>query len=138
MKKLFLIPLFMIIACFNPEREKRKEEEMLQKKIFSIHDILMAQMGTMENLEEKLKDTNKKITDTIMLSKSTKVYHYLDSANTAMMNWMDAFRVDFKGKDHTETMQYLKQQYDKIKAIDSMNTIAEGMAKSLLNEKMKR
>jgi len=141
--KFFLIIILLLLAsCENQAKKDQEMESKTQKVIFQIHDSLMASMDKLMNLQEKLKKHNLKadfkITgkapDSLILSqKMEHAYLALDSSNQQMMNWMNAFKPDYKGKDHASTMNYLETELAKLKKIDSLTKTSMKAADSLVN-----
>lgn len=128
-------------ACVNQAELDKKMEDSTQKKILDIHDQLMGKMDRMETLKEKLKNPKlgsnplykNNLSDTLLVFNTMKeAYKLLDSGDNSMMNWMNQFKMDYKGKDHKETMNYLQGQLVKVKSIDSMVNDGLKKAESLL------
>ncbi len=141
---IIIVLAITIVACENNNTVKNEREENdLQKEIFTIHDRLMSQSYRIVSLQEKLKSklltmrkAGLKGKDTLSISSNIKDANIgLDSSNQSMMNWMSAFKVDFKGKDHEETINYLQSEFQKIKKIDTITSISIQVGETLMNPK---
>jgi|GEM_PF-3593589 len=136
--KIVLLSLIIgLFACQNQAELDKKLEDSKQKQILDIHDQLMSKMDKLETVKEKLKNTHfasnphfkDNLKDTLIVYNTfQEAYKMLDSGNNSMMNWMQGFKMDYKGKTHEETMNYLNKQFIQVKAIDSM--VSDGIKKA--------
>jgi len=141
---LIILSCFLLISCENTDEKNHKKEMEMQKSIFSIHDRLMSKMDKVVSLEDSLKNPhllanpNYKghLSDTLPVFKNMrKAYLLLDSGDQAMEKWMNSFKVDYKGKNHEETIQYLNDQLAQVKQIDSLVNSSIQKAESLISNK---
>lgn len=125
-----LISLCILGACNFSQRHNQEEEKELQQRLLKVHDRIMPQMGALEHQEMAVKAlvSNLKVEkkanaamDTLAASASLQAdLESLETADGAMMNWMDKMNLDFNGKTHKQIMEYLGLQYTEVKQIDSM------------------
>jgi hypothetical protein len=113
----------MAISCKNGKSSEEKANDILYDEVMSIHDRVMPKMDDIYKLKRTLQDS---IAHTPGMPAELKQQFEstvadLDSANSAMMNWMHQF--DLSDSIDTETARtYLVSELDRIKKVsDQMN-----------------
>lgn len=109
--------------------------DSLSSVVMSIHDEGMAKMMVIRRLKTRvteIKDSlQKKKADTTVFA-ATGVM--LDSANSAMNNWMHAFDMQMQGKTLAEKKAYLEAEEKKIGEVKQLMLKSIQDAKGLLKE----
>jgi predicted SAM-dependent methyltransferase len=124
---------FLVFSCQNPEKKDKMIETELQNKILKIHDKLMIKMDTTMVLQSELKKI-KVNGDSPKSIEIKTIFKNLDSGNNEMMNWMNNYKLDYKGKNHNENMKYLNSQYNEVSNINSFLVNSLSQANSLLRK----
>jgi len=118
-KKIFLIAIaaFMLAGCNN----NKDQEKALLNEVIKYHDKLMDDDGIIVNSRKQLKIFAATTPPPSPGVKDSLVMYgkQLDTADDAMMAWMNKFNPDFTGKTHDEIMAYLTTQKVQITKIDS-------------------
>jgi len=137
MKKTILLVITAITTLVASCKQEKKEEGPSQmEQVMAIHDEVMPEMSTINQLISELE---KKTDTTEMAVKYKEAKTNLMDAHTAMMDWMKGFGDRFdsdeilKGKALTEEKQkWLDEEEIKVKEMKDKvnNSIAE--AKKLL------
>ena len=124
MNKIFLLAFcaLFLIRCTSAEQEQL---EQMQIEVLAVHDEIMPEMGTLNDLKTQLIEKNEAlkasgdttITDQVILN--DMVITQLDQAHEGMMAWMRQFqKIDTKG-DVESNKGYLEVQMQQIQAVKS-------------------
>ncbi|MGV8879870.1 MAG: hypothetical protein ACOH2A_12655 [Sphingobacteriaceae bacterium] len=127
MKKFFslFICSLLLYAC----NSQQNNEKALQNTIIKLHDQVMPKGGlvisnkmrldTLLNQLDSLKKQNPSL-DTLAERQHIKaLIIQLENADNAMSDWMNQFNPDNEDKKHADAMEYLKNEKQKIEAIDT-------------------
>lgn len=126
MRYLLLLTLFFLVAC-GPSQEE--ELQLLKDEVLTIHDEIMPKMSELRRTRKDLLF----LADSLMESNPdraamlTTVADEIGKANESMMEWMRAYKPDFKGTDE-EIRQYLESQkvtIQKVK-VDMLESLNKG------------
>jgi|SRR5665213_1685146 len=135
MKKVFTVALiaFILTGC----TDKKTQKQSALDEVIKIHDKVMgADEHLMKNkmlLDSMLKLPSLPAKDTAALLRSD-----LNTADSAMENWMHKFDPDYQGKSDDETVTYFNDQKKQIAAIDSeLNKLIAASDKYLQKVKSK-
>ena len=121
MKKFILLSILCSVAlgCNND----KNEEKATLDNIIKVHDRVMAGDEQLMKNKTKLDAISKQ--GNLRENDSAKILdNKLADAETRMDTWMHKFNLEFKGKSHEETMNYLKARQVEIQKIDSAVTSA--------------
>ncbi len=111
------------------------EVDSLTNVVIGIHDEGMSQMMAIRRLTARVGE----VKDSLAAKKAdTTAYaaagRLLDSANTAMNDWMHAFDLEMTGKTAAEKKAYLEAEKKKITDVHDLMTSSVKEAKTLLKE----
>lgn len=111
----FCISVLLLSAC-----KTEPDAEAVKKEVLNIHDKLMIDGAKVINNKVKL-DSILKSRKVKSVDDSVKIADLvlkLNQADENMMDWMHAFKDDFKGKDETENLNYYKSEMVKIRNVE--------------------
>ncbi|UYQ93297.1 hypothetical protein MKQ68_24750 [Chitinophaga horti] len=93
--------------------------KLLEDEVMNIHNEGMAGTIRIRSLKKELDSA---ITANKKAGKETAAFVTaqagLDSANTAMNDWMHAYDMDMEGKDEAQKKAYLLSEHTKVKAVE--------------------
>ena len=135
MKILRLISALAIVAisvtaCTNPKEKEKKE---LEEKVMAVHDEVMPKMGSIQSLQETLKQMIETAAqDTVMVDSAfiaaAKAQHTeLEEAHNAMMDWMAGYTPPSNEQSVDDAVSYLREQEQ------SVSAMAEKMKSAIAN-----
>jgi len=84
-------------------------------------------MGTSDMVmknKSRLDSLAKFSTDTTKRTEATSLSKELNTADSAMEDWMHKFNPDYTGKSHDQIMEYLQSQQTELLKVDSMISAA--------------
>ena len=114
---IFFGILLLIIGCKEvTEQQNPIVESYPMKEVMAVHDELMPKMGTIVQLQQKLKDT--------AIVGHKQAYEDLKTANDAMMLWMENLADDFE----TDELLSRKQlSEEKLQVLDTYTESVEAL-----------
>ena len=121
---LLLISTLDLTGC---QQKKENPITVLFEETMDLHDVAMEKMGEIYTLKKSLTEKNDsliKVTpvDSALQKEFTRLIVQLDEADEAMMSWMAQFETKYKNDESEESLNYYKDQKEKILAVDkSMN-----------------
>jgi len=128
MIKKAILPLLIIAALSGCKNEEKAQENALLDSVTVAHDKVMSDDDATMKARAKLK---------LLLAKKPElkdsVNYYLkklDDNDNLMMDWMNKFNPDFKGKSHEQIISYLNAQKKQVMEIDSQ--LREGSHMALM------
>ena len=136
MKYAYIALLFLSFACSKKSEHNHDEtvpdgdnpNQVLYDQVMDIHDEVMPRMDDIERLKRELKEEITNTPDMVAERKVEleQVISNLDSAGTAMMDWMHKFNPLPDSVDQEEAREYLENEMEKIKKVrDQMNESIE-------------
>lgn len=123
------LSLFFCCFLFYACNSTQNDEKALQDTVIKLHDKAMPKGGlvmnnkmrldTLLNQLDSLKKQNPSL-DTLAERQHIKaLITQLENADDAMSDWMNQFNPDNDDKKHADAMEYLKNEKQKIEAIDT-------------------
>ncbi|SFU46461.1 hypothetical protein SAMN05216480_104124 [Pustulibacterium marinum] len=139
MKKIvfLLIAAFGLLftSCEEKENPKKAEFKQLLDQTMEVHDALMAEMGTMNDLRKSLKTP----ADSTQVAAYEKADAELKNAHMQMMKWMNDFNEEFpyskdrlEGKTAAEIEDAIEKMKIQKKNVENLET---NMKSSIENAK---
>lgn len=136
MKYAYFALLLFAFACSKQTEHNHSEtavdsdnpNQVLYDQVMDIHDEVMPRMDDIERLKRELKEEITNTPDMVSERKAQleQVISNLDSAGTAMMDWMHKFNPLPDSADQEEAREYLENEMEKIKKVrDQMNESIE-------------
>ncbi|MBL7870824.1 MAG: hypothetical protein JNM78_04370 [Cyclobacteriaceae bacterium] len=131
LKIIFVIGLFALTACSktgeqdNSEPDTLSEEspnQALYDQVMDVHDEVMPRMDELMKLKRQLQEKIANTPDMVVEKKQQmeKMISNLDSASTAMMNWMHAFNPLPDSVDQEKAREYLESEMERIRKVKSL------------------
>ncbi len=98
--------------------------QALYDQVMDVHDEVMPRMGDLMKLKRELQEKIATTPDMVVEKKAQleKVISNLDSANTAMMNWMHEFNPLPDSVDQEKAREYLESEIERIRKVKSLVT----------------
>ena len=138
----FLLALLISVACQNnlnqkeessqkPAHDSLSAQEIVYNEVMEIHDEVMPAMSDIMSLNRQLKivgDSSARDTETI-----NNLSARLENASEGMMNWMRNFNPKLETATSEETLNYLEEEKQKIKAVKVEMDQAIEAAEEFLN-----
>ena len=132
MNKIIIIAkigLLLILALDLAGCRQKKENPTttLFEETMDLHDVAMAKMSEIYTLKKSLTQKNDSLLkeapiDSVSQKEFTRLIGKLEEADEAMMSWMAQFETKYKNDDSEESLNYYKDQKEKILAVSkSMN-----------------
>ena len=117
---LLFFCLLVIGSCTNAEQ---KQLEQLQNEVLAVHDEVMPQMGTLNELKTSLMEKNEMlkvsedstVIDQVILN--DMLITKLDQSHEGMMAWMRQFERIDEQAEVAENRQYLEDQMQMIQQV---------------------
>lgn len=100
----------LVLVLFSCENQEKQEVQTLFKSVMEVHDGVMPKM---DNIHEARKTLKEKLTTADSLEVSA-LLEKLDSADEAMMVWMEDFNSSFETMPIQEQKKYLELEKEKI------------------------
>lgn len=134
LKILFVIGLLAMNACSKTNEHDHSEHEdtemeespnqALYDQVMNVHDEVMPRMDDIMKLKRELQEKIANTPDMVVEKKAQleKVISNLDSASTAMMNWMHEFNPLPDSVDQEKAREYLESEMERIKKVKSLVT----------------
>ncbi len=130
---LFVIGLLVMNACSktsehdHSEHDTETEEspnQALYDQVMDVHDEVMPRMDDLMKLKRELQEKIANTPDMVVEKKAQleKVISNLDSASTAMMNWMHEFNPLPDSVDQEKAREYLESEMERIRKVKSLVT----------------
>ena len=110
MKFLNYLTMALVLVLFSCENKEKQEVQTLFKSVMEVHDGVMPKM---DNIHEARKTLKEKLTTADSLEVSA-LLEKLDSADEAMMVWMEDFNSSFETMPIQEQKKYLELEKEKI------------------------
>ena len=104
--------VLMISACVG-DGLKRKIEKV-EAEVITLHDEVMPLMDPLYKIRKQLQQKAETDTSDVQL---VEAILNIKSAEEEMMNWMRIYDPNFRGKDDTETLDYLSKQKKSIEQV---------------------
>jgi len=104
------------LMMFSCENQEKQEVQTLFKSVMEVHDGVMPKM---DNIHEARKTLKEKLTTADSLEVSA-LLEKLDSADEAMMVWMEDFNSSFETMPIQEQKKYLELEKEKITKVRDM------------------
>ena len=133
---LLLILTLDLTGC---QQKKENPTTKLFEETMDLHDVAMEKMGEIYTLKKSLTEKNDsllKVTplDSVLQKEFTLWITQLEEADEAMMSWMAQFETKYKDEESEESLNYYKDQKEKILAVSkSMNDAIAQAKKSAGN-----
>lgn len=154
MKKLgLLFVLSMVLtSCLNTYKDQNATEttsnqetfESLKKESMEAHDVVMPQMGELQDLSKQVRDKMAviRVTDSTVLVPYTDQVRNLEKAHDGMMTWMEeysaAFPYEYKLPEEAEAQKMavanMKIQRDNIVNLSKETELTIKQAKLFLSQ----
>lgn len=145
LKILFVIGLIAMSACSktgdhdHSEHDATTEEnpnQALYDQVMDVHDEVMPRMDDLMKLKRELQEKIANTPDMVMEKKLQleKMISNLDSASTAMMNWMHEFNPLPDSVDQEKAREYLESEMERIRKVKSLITETIDKAKEETTE----
>ncbi len=125
--RVLWIGLFGLLACgkggdqTETSFEEREENtnQALYDEVMDVHDEVMPKMDEIMRLKRELKEKIAESPDLVLerQQKIEQVISNLDSAGTAMMNWMHEFNPLPDSVDQEAARAYLESEMERIKKV---------------------
>lgn len=106
----------LVLVLFSCENQEKQEVQTLFKSVMEVHDGVMPKM---DNIHEARKTLKEKLTTADSLEVSA-LLEKLDSADEAMMVWMEDFNSSFETMPIQEQKKYLELEKEKITKVRDM------------------
>lgn len=130
-KILFAIGLLVMSACSksgehnHSEHDTATEEspnQALYDQVMDVHDEVMPRMDDLMRLKRELQEKIANTPDMVVEKKAQleKMISNLDSASTAMMNWMHEFNPLPDSVDQEKAREYLESEIERIRKVKSL------------------
>ncbi|HRG66792.1 MAG TPA: hypothetical protein PLV12_13335 [Saprospiraceae bacterium] len=116
MKFLNYLTMALVLVLFSCENQEKQEVQTLFKSVMEVHDGVMPKM---DNIHEARKTLKEKLTTADSLEVSA-LLEKLDSADEAMMVWMEDFNSSFETMPIQEQKKYLELEKEKITKVRDM------------------
>lgn len=132
-KILFVIGLLVLNACSktgehnhagHDEVTEENPNQALYDQVMDVHDEVMPRMDDIMKLKRQLQDKIANTPDMVVEKKMQmeKMISNLDSASTAMMNWMHEFNPLPDSADQEKAREYLESEMERIRKVKSLVT----------------
>jgi outer membrane murein-binding lipoprotein Lpp len=126
-----IVSLTLLTGCMD---HKKKEIDQLGEEVIKLHDEVMPLMDGLYQTRMKLQkqlasQTTSEDSLTIVTTLST-----IKAAEDHMMNWMRNFNPTYEGANPDETIQYLLDQKNSIKAVSKQMKNAKNVGLHLLSD----
>jgi TolA-binding protein len=133
LKILFVIGLLAMSACSKTGEHEHSEHDTasvespnqaLYDQVMDVHDEVMPRMDELMKLKRELQDKIANTPDMVVEKKAQmeKMISNLDSASTAMMNWMHEFNPLPDSVDQEKAREYLESEMERIRKVKSLVT----------------
>ena len=106
----------LVLVLFSCENKEKQEVQTLFKSVMEVHDGVMPKM---DNINEARKTLKEKLT-TADSTEVSALLEKLDSADEAMMVWMEDFNSSFETMPIQEQKKYLELEKEKITKVRDM------------------
>jgi len=116
MKFLNYLTMALVLVLFSCENQEKQEVQTLFKSVMEVHDGVMPKM---DNIHEARKTLKEKLT-TADSTEVSALLEKLDSADEAMMVWMEDFNSSFETMPIQEQKKYLELEKEKITKVRDM------------------
>jgi len=144
-KFLYILALIALISCGKSEHQhdaatdtaqSDNPNKVLLDQIMDIHDEVMPKMQDLYNLKQSLQEKagvagisseEKKSLEDMMAT--------LDSANTAMMDWMHNFQPLPDSADQEKAREYLESEMERVMKVRELTNETIEKAKSVTTKK---
>ncbi|MBX2901526.1 MAG: hypothetical protein KF775_17880 [Cyclobacteriaceae bacterium] len=140
MKSTFVLILFLMLssACTQQQQASVATEEtdnpnqVLYDQVMDVHDEVMPKMDEIMKLKRQLKEQIANTPDMVVERKQQleKIISNLDSASTAMMNWMHKFNPLPDTADQEKARAYLEVEMERIRSVKNLMLESIDKAKS--------
>jgi len=133
LKILFVIGLLVMNACAKTGEQDHSEHDTpteespnqaLYDQVMDVHNEVMPRMDDLMKLKRELQDKIANTPDMVAEKKAQmeKMISNLDSASTAMMNWMHEFNPLPDSTDQEKAREYLESEMERIRKVKSLVT----------------
>lgn len=131
LKGLIIIALFALAACGKSGEHDHAHDDgateegpnqALYDQVMDVHDEVMPKMDEIMKLKRELQDKIANSPDMVVERKEQleKVISNLDSASTAMMNWMHEFNPLPDSVDQERAREYLESEMERIRKVKTL------------------
>ncbi|MBN8577315.1 MAG: hypothetical protein J0L66_10240 [Cytophagales bacterium] len=135
---LFLLLILFLTACEKGQQATSEAEEtdnpnqVLYDQVMDVHDEVMPKMDEIMKLKRQLKEQIANTPDMVVERKQQleKIISNLDSASTAMMNWMHKFNPLPDTADQEKARAYLEVEMERIRSVKNLMLESIDKAKS--------
>ncbi|MCG8321791.1 MAG: hypothetical protein MI921_19995 [Cytophagales bacterium] len=127
--------VIILIAHFNGcQQKKENPTTTLFEETMDLHDVAMARMSEIYTLKKSLTKKNDSLfkvgpVDSVSQKEFILLMEQLEEADEAMMSWMAQFETKYKNDDTEESLNYYKDQKEKILAVSKSMDEAIARAK---------
>ena len=116
---LLLIVIANLTGC---QQKKENPTAVLFEETMDLHDVAMARMNEIYSLKKALKAKNDSLltvepVDSASYKEYTSLIVQLGEADEAMMTWMAQFETKYQDDETEESINYYKDQKDKIQVV---------------------
>ena len=116
---LLIIVIADLTGC---QQKKENPTAVLFEETMDLHDVAMARMNEIYSLKKALKAKNDSLltvepVDSVSHKEYTSLIVKLEEADEAMMTWMAQFETKYQDEETEESVNYYKDQKDKIEAV---------------------
>lgn len=134
---LSLLLMTFGISCGPSQKEK---EEALRSEVMAIHDEVMPRTEELFRFRKRLQGMVDSLlvhdmTDTLLRFKAQQLIMRLREADDSMRHWMHNYNGGAGLYEHTEVMQYLQAEKEKILGVQKAITEAIDSAHAFLEKK---
>lgn len=130
---LFVIGLLALSACSKTGEHEHSDHDTateespnqaLYDQVMDVHDEVMPRMDELMKLKRELQEKLASTPDMVIEKKAQmeKMISNLDSASTAMMNWMHEFNPLPDSIDQEKAREYLESEMERIRKVKSLVT----------------
>jgi hypothetical protein len=132
---IILFAIFLLTACSKSGEHSSHEQqdgllvgdspnEALYNQVMEIHDEVMPRMEDLYTLKKDLQNQIANTPDMVVERKQQleKVISNLDSANSAMMDWMHKFNPLPDSVDQEQAREYLESEMERIRKVRDLMT----------------
>jgi HEPN domain-containing protein len=144
LKILFAVALFVLSACSKTGEHDHSEHDTAEEspnqalydQVMDVHDEVMPRMDDLMKLKRELQEKIANTPDMVVEKKAQleKIISNLDSASTAMMNWMHEFNPLPDSVDQEKAREYLESEMERIRKVKSLVTETIDKAKEETTE----
>jgi thioesterase domain-containing protein len=123
-----LLLLLTLTACEKGQQKTSEVEEtdspnqVLYDQVMDVHDEVMPKMDEIMKLKRELQEQIANTPDMVVERKQQleKMISNLDSASTAMMNWMHEFNPLPDSTDQEKAREYLESEMERIRNVKTL------------------